>query len=270
MFTYVYSSLRFDPTKATEMMKNYPTLESRQLEVLYEAVLVMGSMPSNQYLKWTNLVTESCRTLPRSSWALAKILRGRLGHAQVDNIRVASPWQQTSMSAEGNGIRVEGGSDTSAFQFSGQIYTAEEIKEMKSLCESTFHYPVEYKPATEVEIKIAMRLVHGNIVCSQLPQFIKRILDSDERARLRNTMKAQVEGELVIHLTTDDQIYAFNQTTNRLLGMITVTAGTRMGGNPRLAEMIKSVKTASYNPDEHAVHLYFKTRELECEKPARR
>lgn len=171
-----------------------------------------------------------------------------------------SPWSNSTATTPGTETASENIVER-VFLFSKNVYSSEEIATMRAHCEREFELPSEQRPATDLETKIVLGLVHGHIVGSLLPAFVKRIMDTDQRARLRNTIRAQVEGELTLQLPSDFKVYAFNQTTHRLIDAIAMAAGANLTANPLLLPMLKSVKSASYNASDHAIHFFFRTRE---------
>jgi hypothetical protein len=265
LFTTVYAGLHFDPIAMSKKAPRLPILSKGEATALYEAIQLTAGAGDAAFNMWSRIVAESCRTLQRSSWSLSKIIGSRVARSAIQPAFEASPWDHRATSPTRQATEPPATESVDGFHFNPQAYTLDDITQMREHCATSFDYPVEPRRASELEAKIVIGLAHGLIVSNLLPQFTKRMMSSEQRTRLRNTIKAQVEGELVLELADNLPLYPDNQTTFRIIDSIVVSAGPRLAENGPLKTMLGEVKTACYNAASHSIHFYFRTR-LQAER----
>lgn len=97
------------------------------------------------------------------------------------------------------------------------------------------------------------------MVCRKTPDFVRSVLDGQERLRLYRTIQVQVEGELVVQLRSWAAVKE-NRQQPRLLREDILMAATAVGNRVNLNEiqtMLNLPKTLSYNYVQRSIHVYF-------------
>ncbi|OWY98735.1 hypothetical protein PHMEG_00030429 [Phytophthora megakarya] len=177
------------------------------------------------------------------------------------------------------------------FMFNPATYSAEVIVALRSQCERTFgkHHVAIFREGTDDEWQIVQGIVEGNIVCRSLPQFFNRIMAPDDKLRVIETIRAQVEGRLVMDMEGEFPVKEVRvietiraqvqgrlvmdmegefpvkeafQSTKSLRETIATTVH-RMEGNDRVIwEMLSVVKAISYDASRHVLNFHFFTRDV--------
>ncbi|OWZ22316.1 hypothetical protein PHMEG_0003009 [Phytophthora megakarya] len=78
----------------------------------------------------------------------------------------------------------------------------------------------------------------GTILCHKLPDFLKRVCTNEAYRKIQDTIKAQVEGDLILQLYQVFRVY------------------------PQFQSLLKEAKQICYDRGQHAIHLIFWTREM--------
>jgi len=91
---------------------------------------------------------------------------------------------------------------------------------------------------------------------------VRRICDAESLIRLQNTIKAQVEGELVGKLNDSTPVYRDHQSSNRIVEAVMQAVRHRGGNADNVYQMLNELKAAAYNPATHAIHFVFYTRDI--------
>ena len=105
-------------------------------------------------------------------------------------------------------------------------------------------------------------LLEGNIIARRIPQFVKRIMSPEHHVRLIQTIRAQVEGCLIMDMKGESPIKAAFLSTKCIQESIATAAATRSKGSKELWAMIAQVKTISYNANNHSIYFHFYTRDM--------
>ncbi|POM81308.1 Hypothetical protein PHPALM_740 [Phytophthora palmivora] len=137
-------------------------------------------------------------------------------------------------------------------------YDEETIERLKTVCEQDTR-GTQLREGTDDEWMIVTGLVEGTITCRKFPSFMAQLMRTEERLRILGTIQAQVEGHLWFSLKNEDPVPIAIRTTNGLLETIMTAAEARQTASA-LSEMLRVVKTASYDAVTNSVHLYFFTR----------
>ncbi|KAL3663659.1 hypothetical protein V7S43_011074 [Phytophthora oleae] len=171
----------------------------------------------------------------------------------------------------GKKVKGESSSETAlpepfkTFMFDLSVYSAEDIQQLRPLCERQFgkHRVAVFREGSDEEWRIVQGIVEGTIVCRSLPQFLNRIMGSEENLRLLQTVRAQVEGKLVLDLLREQPVKAAYDNAKSLLETISAGATARgIGKGSPLWEMFAVVKAISYDATRHELNLHFFTREM--------
>eukprot|EP00644_Phytophthora_capsici_P017929 jgi/Phyca11/58597/gw1.62.190.1 len=86
--------------------------------------------------------------------------------------------------------------------FNPAFFKPDDIVALRAICENE----AENRPGrrlrvgTEDEWRIIGAMAEGTMVCRKIPDFVRSVLDGQERLRLYRTIQVQLEGELVVQL----------------------------------------------------------------------
>lgn len=123
------------------------------------------------------------------------------------------------------------------------------------------HTVAAFREGTEDEWRKIQGIVEGTILCRQFPQFINRIMSTDDKLRLLGTVRAQVQEYLGMDLEGEYPIKEAFLSTKSLQESISLAVTARGPAAQRVWEMLTAVKTISYNPARHEIHFHFFTRD---------
>ena len=115
----------------------------------------------------------------------------------------------------------------------------------------------ELRVGTADEWLIIRGLAEGNIVSRRLPIFLQDIFSSTELLRLHSTIQAQVEGELRFRLSKGNSVSASRRHTQALKEDILLAAESTKVNRQVLYDLLRTMKTISYNPADKSIHLFF-------------
>ncbi|OWY93054.1 hypothetical protein PHMEG_00037688, partial [Phytophthora megakarya] len=125
---------------------------------------------------WKGTVEEACHQMYRTRQSLEYILSKHLGKRAIreamNNAPVLTQWAAKVTGRADSSIPAETPS-YELFRFKLDLYTGDETRNLKQICERTYgkHVVAAYRKCTEDEWEIVKGIVKGNILCCQLPQF---------------------------------------------------------------------------------------------------
>ncbi|EGZ30443.1 hypothetical protein PHYSODRAFT_386952, partial [Phytophthora sojae] len=136
----------------------------------------------------------------------------------------------------------------------------------RQVCKKTYgkHSKGAFREGTEDEWRIVQGLVEGTVICRRLPQFFNRLMRTEDKLRIMGTVRAQVEGLLIMDLDGELPVKEAFQSTKSLQESISIAAMNHSTNNQQLWGLLAAVKTISYNAAKHEIHFYFFTREAAC------
>ena len=91
----------------------------------------------------------------------------------------------------------------------------------------------------------------------RLPIFLQDIYSSTELLRLHSTIQAQVEGELRFRLSGGNSVSASRRHTQALKEDILLAAESTKVNRQVLYDLLRTLKTISYNHADNSIHLFF-------------
>ncbi|OWZ11784.1 hypothetical protein PHMEG_00015142 [Phytophthora megakarya] len=150
----------------------------------------------------------------------------------------------------------------SIYRFLQSAFSSEQIKELRQTCEIRYGFPSHLRKPTEIESTIIRGLLEGTILCPRLPDFLKRICDPQAYRKSQNTIKAQVEGDLILKLYPEFKIYPQFQTRKRLTREFLLGINNSSNDPAKVTAMLQEAKQICYDQGQHAIHLIFWTREM--------
>ncbi|EGZ18643.1 hypothetical protein PHYSODRAFT_502046 [Phytophthora sojae] len=115
----------------------------------------------------------------------------------------------------------------------------------------------QLREGSDDEWKIIQGLAEGSIVSRRLPDFIRSILDSQERLRLYSTIQAQVEGELMFVLNGYTGVRVSRQHTRAFQEDILLAAERANVNLTELHGLLSQTKTISFNRVKKSIHFFF-------------
>ncbi|KAG1699175.1 hypothetical protein DVH05_014092 [Phytophthora capsici] len=145
--------------------------------------------------------------------------------------------------------------------FNPAFFKPDDIVALRAICENE----AENRPGrrlrvgTEDEWRIIGAMAEGTMVCRKIPDFVRSVLDGQERLRLYRTIQVQLEGELVVQLRSWAAVKE-NRQQPRMLREDILMAATAVGNRVNLNEiqmMLNLAKTLSYNYVQRSIHVYF-------------
>lgn len=177
---------------------------------------------------------------------------------------VANPWEQRLFSqSTGNDEDIDMNDDKySKFRFLRSAYSVNEIEEFRKLCETRYGFPSHLREPTTAEKKVIKGILEGSILCAVLPDFLKRVCTNKAYRYIQNTIKAQVEGDLVLLLSPDFKNFPQFQTRKRLTAEFFFGRGNDKNDSKKVAGMLQEAKQICYDEGQHAIHIICWTREL--------
>ncbi|OWY93530.1 hypothetical protein PHMEG_00037043, partial [Phytophthora megakarya] len=221
---------------------------------------------NQDWVVWKEQVEIACSRVFSSQQSLENALVKTLGQATVRAAVASAPaLNQWARAVAGTAPpATQAGVQQKDFLFKQAKYSAEEIMEMRRVCEQSFgkHRVAPFREATKIEWKVLEGLVDGTIVCRKLPQFLTRIMSNENRLQLTMTIRAQVEGCLVMDLKGEWPVKEAFQSTRSLQESISTAAMARRMGSEPLWQMLAAVKTISYSAIQHAIMFHFFTRDI--------
>lgn len=131
---------------------------------------------------------------------------------------------------------------TSLFCFHRTTYSSDDIAELRRMCETTYGFPTHLRKPSEPENRIIKGLVEGTIICSILPDFLKRIYSNEALRKIQYTIHAQVEGDLIIKLQPEFPVYPDFQTKARLIGNITMRLESGRHDKQKVIALLQAAK----------------------------
>ncbi|KAE9280110.1 hypothetical protein PR003_g28047 [Phytophthora rubi] len=263
MFAQVFTS---HPAEQLEEGKcHYPQLDAAELDVLLRLFIQDRKVGRADPRKWKGRLYDITRAIYKSRRSLIDIVEHRITTAQVTGQSLTNMWviRAATTASENVDQGVDMTEDTtSSFRFHRATYSPEDIEELRRLCETAYGFPTQLRKPTNKETKIIKGLVEGTILCSRLPDFLKRICSNEALRKIQNTIHAQVEGDLLIKLQPEFPVYPDFQTKARLIGNITMGLENGRHDKQKVIELLQNAKQVYYDRKVHAVHIIFWTREM--------
>ncbi|KAG1685271.1 hypothetical protein DVH05_009639, partial [Phytophthora capsici] len=245
--------------------RRYPQLEDEELELLYKLFILdlkEGHMDSR---KWKGRLQTVTRAIYKSRSSLSETLEVLVKSVQAKPAPATNPWSKRLFTEQPNEEKedvemVEG--QPSIYRFLQSAYSAEQIVELRQTCETRYGFPSHLRKPTAKESTIIRGLLEGTILCPRLPDFLKRICNPQAYRKIQNTIKAQVEGDLLLKLHPEFKIYPQFQTRKRLTHEFLRGVNTSGNDPAKVTAMLQEAKQICYDQGQHAVHLFFWTREM--------
>ncbi|KAE9085951.1 hypothetical protein PF006_g26128, partial [Phytophthora fragariae] len=263
MFAQVFTSR---PAEQLEEGKcHYPQLDAAELDVLLRLFIQDRKVGRADPRKWKGGLYDITKAIYKSRRSLIDIVEHRITTAQVTGQSLTNMWviRAATTASENVDQDVDMTEDTtSSFRFHRATYSPEDIEELRHLCETAYGFLTQLRKPTNKETKIIKGLVEGTILCSRLPDFLKRICSNEALRKIQNTIHAQVEGDLLIKLQPEFPVYPDFQTKVRLIGNITMGLENGRHDKQKVIELLQNAKQIYYDRKVHAVHIIFWTREM--------
>ncbi|KAE8885379.1 hypothetical protein PF003_g30581 [Phytophthora fragariae] len=263
MFAQVFTS---HPTEPLEDSKShYPQLDDDELEALLRLFIQDRKVGRADARKWKGRLYDITRAIYKSRRSLTDIVEHRITTAKVTVPSLTTMW--TNRAAAAATAPMDQDEDmtddtTSLFRFHRAQYSPDDIAELRRICETTYGFPSQLRKPSDQETRIIKGLVEGTILCSKLPDFLKRICNNEALRKIQNTIHAQVEGDLIIKLLPEFPVYPDFQTKARLIGNITMGLESGRHDKQKVIALLQAAKQVYYDRKVHAVHIIFWTREL--------
>ena len=115
----------------------------------------------------------------------------------------------------------------------------------------------ELRVGTADEWLIIRGLAEGNIVGRRLPIFLQDIFSSTELLRLHSTIQDQVKGDLRFCLSGENSVPASRRHTQTLKEDNLLAAESTKVNRQVFYDLLRTLKTISYNPADKSIHLFF-------------
>eukprot|EP00644_Phytophthora_capsici_P019372 jgi/Phyca11/132496/e_gw1.173.3.1 len=185
----------------------------------------------------------------------------------MSNAPVLTQWA-AKVTGRTEATTAEGIPSYEPFRFKLDVFSPEEIGVLKKVCEQTYgkHATATYRNCTDEEWTIVQGIVEGTILCRQLPQFFNRIMTPESKVKIVNTIRAQVEGCLVMDMEGGLPIRDAFWNTRSLQESISTAVSARGLGvhgsqqTKAIWQMLAAVKAISYAPMTHELRFHFFTR----------
>ncbi|KAE9060513.1 hypothetical protein PF007_g30580 [Phytophthora fragariae] len=263
MFAQVFTS---HPAETLDDSKSqYPQLNEAEIEALLRLFIQDRKEGRADARKWKGRLYDITRAIYKSRRSLIEVVEHRITTAQVTMQPMTNMWAiRAAEHAPSNAVQDVDMSDdsTSMFRFQSSTYSPEEVDALRRLCETAYGFPTQLRKPTEMETRIIKGLVEGTILCSKLPDFLKRICSNESLRKIQNTIQAQVEGDLIIKLQPEFPVYPDFQTEARLVSNITMGLENGRHDKQKVIALLQAAKQVYYDRKVHAVHIIFWTREL--------
>ncbi|ETP01139.1 hypothetical protein F441_21571, partial [Phytophthora nicotianae CJ01A1] len=241
--------------------RHYPDLEPDELEKLLNLFLTDIKEPNADARKWRARLQTLTRSIYKSRSSLKETLDVLEKTTQAKPAPTVNPWARKLQQDTGSRRNAETGTAPSTYRFLKEVYSEEEITELRSICETRYRYPRNLRKPTAQEERIITGLVEGTILCPRLPDFLKRICNHQAFRRIQNTIRAQVEGDLILQLDPKFKIYPQFQNRKRLTSEFLLGIDNSANDTNKVITMLQEAKQICYEQGKHAIHLIFYTRE---------
>uniref|UniRef100_A0AAV1TQW4 LAGLIDADG endonuclease n=1 Tax=Peronospora matthiolae TaxID=2874970 RepID=A0AAV1TQW4_9STRA len=145
------------------------------------------------------------------------------------------------------------------FMFDPAKFSLEDSITLKAICVARLGNTgfQRLREGSDDEWRIIVGIAEGHIVCRRMPDFLRSVLACKERLRLYSTVQAQVEGQLVLHISGGRDIPLSRQTTKVITEKILESAELLRVSLPDLHRLLGSTKTISYNRSTRSIHFSF-------------
>ncbi|KAJ8575505.1 hypothetical protein ON010_g3708 [Phytophthora cinnamomi] len=263
--TLVYDT-PMDTLKWATTMSGHPDLSSEELDKLTQLFLTEIADDRANARKWRARLHDLTRAVYKSRKSLAETMEVSTQAAQAKPKQAGNPWLErasyTTNSATED-VEMNGKKQDSTFRFLRSSYPQNEIGDLRRLCETRYGFPSRLRQPTDNEWKIVKGILEGTILCMErLPDFLKRVCTNAALRVIQNTIKAQVEGDLMLLLSPDFKVFPEFQSRRRLTSEFFLGI-KNSGNNPaKVATMLQEAKQICYDQGHHTVHLIFWTREM--------
>ncbi|KAF4145743.1 hypothetical protein GN958_ATG05060 [Phytophthora infestans] len=158
---------------------------------------------------------------------------------------------------------MNGRAKISTFRFLRSSYQPNEIEQLKKLCEDRFGFPDALRQPTEEEWKVVRGILEGTILCmANFPDFLKGVCTNEALRLIQNTIKAQVEGDLMYMLSSQFKVYPNFQSRKQLTNEFFMGIKNSANDPKRVAQMLQEAKQICYDQGHHTVHIICWTREM--------
>ncbi|OWZ24024.1 hypothetical protein PHMEG_0001006 [Phytophthora megakarya] len=180
--------------------------ELERLIDLFEHMVVTRQL---EWTEWAQSVERTCHNLYQSKQSLESVISKEIGRVSVHdasvNTVVLTNWAQkvTGLTKDGS----QGGSPSKTFLFKKGVNLTDEIRGLRAICENT--YGKYTRPRCD-------NPQPRNDAFYKLPQFLNRIMRTEGNLRVIGTIRAQVEGLLVMSLKGEFPVKEAFQSTESL------------------------------------------------------
>ncbi|KAF4032897.1 hypothetical protein GN244_ATG15207 [Phytophthora infestans] len=196
LFEQVFLARPRDPLPPTRA--RYPDLSKGETEKLLH--YTEATTTNYDSRKWRARLEGLARSIYKSRRTLSETLSAAEQAVKARPAPVANPWEQRLFpQSTGNDEDIDMNDDkNSKFRFLRSAYSVNEIEEFRKLCETRYGFPSHLREPTTAEKKVIKGILEGSILCAVLPDFLKRVCTNKAYRYIQNTIKAQVEGDLVL------------------------------------------------------------------------
>jgi hypothetical protein len=264
LFTRVYMSSPMETT-VKKTAAEYPkttTTEQKQLLQLFEATVIQANK-STEFFQQQLL--DIVKAIHHSRWNFQRILTHRIAAAQLPPAAPINHWTAKQHNNPQAITNHSGSNDPTqmeaTFLFDTTKYSSEQIRHLKAICQAPHLIAETTRKPTDDEFTIMYGIMTGSILVRALPQFLKRCCQFDQFQWFHRQMILRAEGELVARLPTLSVMVSEGQNTKRLVSDIMTWARGMNQPNPDLHGLLRDAKAVTYNPDIHALHFHFYTKQ---------
>ncbi|KAF4144058.1 hypothetical protein GN958_ATG06760 [Phytophthora infestans] len=161
--------------------------------------------------KWRARLHDLTRTIYKSRRSLVETIEVNVRAAKAKPKQAANPWmeriaQRAPMQEEDD--EMNGRAAPSTFRFLTSSYGPKEIDELRRICEMRYVFPSRLRPPSKLEWKVVKGILEGTILClAKLLDFLKRVCTNVALRVVQNTIRVQVEGDLMLMLSPEFKIY---------------------------------------------------------------
>uniref|UniRef100_A0AAV1TMW8 CCHC-type domain-containing protein n=1 Tax=Peronospora matthiolae TaxID=2874970 RepID=A0AAV1TMW8_9STRA len=265
LFTAKYARIPVSVDALPAGRTRFPKLkgpEAKSLLDLFRRCYVSASV---SFADWKRLAHQISKELLLTKWAFKEIIRKLVSQQKWATAPVPNQWAEVVRA--GNTARQMDGENKGSityedFMFDPAKFSLEDSITLKAICVARLGNTGFQRlgEGSDDEWRIIVGIAEGHIVCRRMPDFLRSVLDSKERLRLYSTVQAQVEGQLVLHISGGRDIPLSRQTTKAITEKILESAELLRVSLPDLHRLLGSTKTISYNRSTRSILFLFFSR----------